>query len=79
MVERDRTTGTLLDQVVPIAPEHFDGRLFLLPSSFDAFLLDSRLGSVRGPREASLQRALVPLEEHFDTIIIHAPRTSASP
>ncbi|MFE3106801.1 ParA family protein [Kitasatospora indigofera] len=73
MVERDRVVGTLLEQVVPIAPEHFDGRLFLLPSSFDAFLLDSRLGSVRGPREASLQRALAPLEEHFDTIVIDAP------
>ncbi|MEY9842019.1 ParA family protein [Streptacidiphilus sp. EB103A] len=73
MVDRDRVTGALLDQVVPIAPEHFDGRLFLLPSSFDAFLLDSRLGSVRGPRETSLQRALAPLEEHFDTIVIDAP------
>ena len=73
MVDRDRVTGALLDQVVPIAPEHFDGRLFLLPSSFDAFLLDSRLGSVRGPRETSLQRALAPLEEHFDTIVVDAP------
>ncbi|MFC8448221.1 ParA family protein [Kitasatospora sp. NPDC057223] len=73
MVERDRTVGTLLDHVVPIAPGYFDGRLFLLPSSFDAFLLDSRLGSVRGPREASLQRALGSLEEHFDTIVIDAP------
>ncbi|MET9615683.1 ParA family protein [Kitasatospora indigofera] len=73
MVDRDRVVSTLLEQVVPIAPEHFDGRLFLLPSSFDAFLLDSRLGSVRGPREASLQRALAPLEEHFDTIVIDAP------
>ena len=73
MVDRDRVTGALLDQVVPIAPGHFDGRLFLLPSSFDAFLLDSRLGSVRGPRETSLQRALAPLEEHFDTIVIDAP------
>ncbi len=73
MVDRERTTGTLLDQVVPITPEHFDNRLFLLPSSFDAFLLDSRLGSIRGPRETSLQRALAPLEEHFDTIVIDAP------
>ncbi|MCX5215550.1 ParA family protein [Kitasatospora sp. NBC_00240] len=73
MVERDRVVGTLLEQVVPISPDHFDGRLFLLPSSFDAFLLDSRLGSVRGPREASLQRALAPLEEHFDIIVIDAP------
>ncbi|MEU9133974.1 ParA family protein [Kitasatospora sp. NPDC048540] len=73
MVERDRATGSLLDQVVPIAPGHFDDRLFLLPSSFDAFLLDSRLGSVRGPRETSLQRALAPLEEHFDVVVLDAP------
>ncbi|MEE1782727.1 ParA family protein [Streptomyces sp. SP17BM10] len=73
MVERERTTGSLLDQVVPIAPELFQGRLSLLPSSFDAFLLDSRLGSVRGPRETSLQRALAPLEQHFDVIVVDAP------
>jgi chromosome partitioning protein len=73
MVDRERVTGTLLEQIVPIAPEYFGERLWLLPSSFDAFLLDSRLGSVRGPRETSLQRALAPLEEHFDTIVIDAP------
>ncbi|MFF8775062.1 ParA family protein [Kitasatospora sp. NPDC015120] len=73
MVDRDRVAGSLLDQVVAIEPDHFDGRLSLLPSSFDAFLLDSRLGSVRGPRETSLQRALAPLEEHFDVIVIDAP------
>ncbi|MFE7525447.1 ParA family protein [Kitasatospora sp. NPDC057542] len=73
MVDRDRVAGSLLDQVVEIEPDHFEGRLSLLPSSFDAFLLDSRLGSVRGPRETSLQRALAPLEEHFDVIVIDAP------
>ncbi len=73
MVERDRVTGSLMDQVVPVEADHFENRLFLLPSSFEAFLLDSRLGSVRGPRETSLQRALAPLEEHFDTIVIDAP------
>ncbi|MEV7188762.1 ParA family protein [Kitasatospora sp. NPDC093102] len=73
MVDRDRVAGSLLDQVVEIEPNHFEGRLSLLPSSFDAFLLDSRLGSVRGPRETSLQRALAPLEEHFDVIVIDAP------
>ncbi|MFE4356110.1 ParA family protein [Kitasatospora sp. NPDC056800] len=73
MVDRDRVAGALLDQVVEIESDHFEGRLSLLPSSFDAFLLDSRLGSVRGPRETSLQRALAPLEEHFDVIVIDAP------
>ncbi|MER7848372.1 ParA family protein [Kitasatospora sp. NPDC096077] len=73
MVDRDRVAGSLIDHVVEIEPEHFEGRLSLLPSSFDAFLLDSRLGSVRGPRETSLQRALAPLEEHFDVIVIDAP------
>ncbi|MEU8927531.1 ParA family protein [Kitasatospora sp. NPDC048545] len=73
MVDRDRVAGSLLDQVVTIEPDHFEGRLSLLPSSFDAFLLDSRLGSVRGPRETSLQRALAPLEGHFDVIVIDAP------
>ncbi len=73
MVDRERVTGALINQVVPIAPEHFGDRLWLLPSSFDAFLLDSRLGSVRGPRETSLQRALAPLEEHFDVIVVDAP------
>ncbi|WP_285740884.1 ParA family protein [Kitasatospora phosalacinea] len=73
MVERERVVGSLMDHIVPIAPDYFEDRLFLLPSSFEAFLLDSKLGGVRGPREALLQRALAPLEEHFDVIVIDAP------
>ncbi|MFE4453295.1 AAA family ATPase [Streptomyces sp. NPDC056796] len=64
--------GDLRDLVVPVDEEHFGGRLHLLPACHDAFLLDVRLSAVRA-REAGLERALVPLEEDYDVIIVDCP------
>lgn len=61
--------GDIRDLVVPVAEEAFGGRLFLLPGCHDAFLLDLGLARVRA-REAALERALAPLEDDFDCIII---------
>ncbi|MCX4537561.1 ParA family protein [Streptomyces sp. NBC_01669] len=51
----------------------FGDRLRVLPSAFDAFLLDSGLTVFRGPRHAALERALASVEEHFDVIVIDPP------
>jgi len=60
------------DLVVPVAEESFGGRLALLPGCHDAFLIDLGLARARA-REAALERALAPLEDDFDTIIIDCP------
>ncbi|WP_030186643.1 ParA family protein [Streptomyces violaceorubidus] len=64
--------GDLRDLIVPVDEENFGGRLHLLPSCHDAFLLDVRLSAVRA-REAALERALLPLEADYDVIIVDCP------
>ncbi|MEV0125768.1 AAA family ATPase [Streptomyces sp. NPDC050703] len=64
--------GDLRDLIVSIEKESFDGRLDLLPACTDAFLLDVRLSAVRA-REAALERALAPLEDDYDVILIDCP------
>jgi chromosome partitioning protein len=64
--------GTIEDLVVPIDDDRFGGRLHLLPSCTDAFLLDVRLSTVRA-REAALERALAPLESSYDVILVDCP------
>ncbi|AXE28071.1 ParA family protein (plasmid) [Streptomyces globosus] len=64
--------GPLADLVVPIPDARFGDRLHLLPACTDAFLLDVRLSTVRA-REASLERALTPLESDYDIVIIDCP------
>ncbi|MEU2389702.1 ParA family protein [Streptomyces sp. NPDC007369] len=64
--------GQLADLVVPIEHDRFGDRLHLLPACTDAFLLDVRLSTVRA-REASLERALSPLESEYDVILIDCP------
>ncbi|MGW6874610.1 ParA family protein [Streptomyces xanthophaeus] len=73
MLHRDQAKQTLLDLTVAIDGDRFGGRLRILPAAFDAFLLDSGLTVFRGPREAALERALAPLEEHFDVIVVDSP------
>ncbi|MCX4970778.1 ParA family protein [Streptomyces sp. NBC_00654] len=73
MLHREQTQHPLLDLTVPIDGERFGGRLHILPAAFDAFLLDSGLTMFRGPRHAALERALAPIEEHFDVIVIDSP------
>ncbi|MBY8889080.1 ParA family protein [Streptomyces sp. PTM05] len=64
--------GPIRDLVVPIEDERFGDRLHLLPACTDAFLLDVRLSTVRA-REGALERALAPLEEDYDVILIDCP------
>ncbi|MFK0256525.1 ParA family protein [Streptomyces sp. NPDC090445] len=64
--------GPLADLVVPIEHDRFGDRLHLLPACTDAFLLDVRLSTVRA-REASLERALAPVESDYDVILIDCP------
>lgn len=64
--------GDLRDLIVSIDEETFGGRLHLLPACTDAFLLDVRLSAVRA-RESALERALAPLEAHYDVILIDCP------
>ena len=64
--------GDLRDLIVSVDDEHFAGRLHLLPACNDAFLLDVRLSAVRA-REAALERALAPLEAHYDVILVDCP------
>ncbi|MGW2355204.1 ParA family protein [Actinacidiphila glaucinigra] len=73
MLNREQAQQDLLDLAVTIEGERFGDRLRILPAAFDAFLLDSGLTVFRGPRHAALERALAPLEEHFDVIVIDSP------
>ncbi|MFE7759534.1 ParA family protein [Streptomyces sp. NPDC057429] len=67
-----QTTGDIHDLVVPVTDERFGGRLDLLPSCQDAFLLDVMISTARN-RQATLEQALEPLEAHYDVIIIDCP------
>ncbi|MBT2539744.1 ParA family protein [Streptomyces sp. ISL-44] len=73
MLHREQAKQPLLDLTIAISGDRFGGRLRILPAAFDAFLLDSGLTMFRGPREAALERALAPLEEHFDVIVVDSP------
>ncbi len=73
MLNRDQARIPLIDLTVAIDETRFGNRLRILPAAFDAFLLDSGLTMFRGPRHAALERALAPLEEHFDAIVIDSP------
>ncbi|MBW1603541.1 ParA family protein [Streptomyces sp. JJ66] len=67
--------GELADLLVPIEAETFGGRLFVLPGCKDAFLLDAKLATTRHVRvkETALEKALEPIEQDFDYIIIDCP------
>jgi chromosome partitioning protein len=62
--------GDIGDLIVPL--DCFEGRLHVLPSCADGFLLDVKLSQVRA-REAALERALAPIESNYDVIIIDCP------
>ncbi|MEY9878181.1 chromosome partitioning protein [Streptacidiphilus sp. MAP12-33] len=67
--------GTIADLLVQIKDEAFGGRLHVLPSCKDAFLLDASLANKREIRrkEAALETALRPLEADFDYVIVDCP------
>ncbi len=64
--------GVIADLVVKVPGDRFGGRLDLLPSCADAFLLDISIVMDRN-RQATLERALRPLEPLYDAIIIDCP------
>jgi len=65
-------TGELRDLIVWVEDERFEDRLHLLPACNDAFLLDVKLSAVRA-REAALERALAPVEDYYDVIVVDCP------
>ncbi|MEU2357970.1 ParA family protein [Streptomyces misionensis] len=64
--------GDIHDLLVALDQERFGERLHLLPASDDAFLRDVALSKVSFS-EAALERALEPLENDYDVIIIDGP------
>ncbi|WP_189554283.1 ParA family protein [Streptomyces lavendofoliae] len=70
--------GSLHDLVVTLEDPRFGKRLDVLPSCFDGFLLDARVGvkayTGRGyQKEAALELALAPVEADYDVIVIDCP------
>jgi chromosome partitioning protein len=64
--------GDIGDLVVVLPQDRFGGRLHVIPAAKDAFLLEARLSVVRG-REMALERALAPIEDQYDVIVIDCP------
>ncbi|GLF99116.1 ParA family protein [Streptomyces yaizuensis] len=62
----------LRELIVTVEGDRFGDRLHLLPACTDAFLLDVKLSGVRA-REAALERALAPLEDEYDAILVDCP------
>ena len=64
--------GAIGDLVVVLPQERFGGRLHLIPAHKDAFLLEAMLSRTRG-REMALERALAPIEDQYDVIVVDCP------
>lgn len=67
--------GSLIELLVPIKGGDFEEHLWLLPACKDAFLLDAKLATSRHVRikETALEKALEPLEQEFDYILVDCP------
>lgn len=68
----------LRERIITVDDPRYAGRLNVLPACFDGFLLDMELtlaaANSRGfQKEVALERALRPLEEDFDVIVIDCP------
>lgn len=64
--------GDIQDLIVTLSSGRFGGRLHVLPACTDAFLLDVMLSRVRG-RERALERAMAPVENDYDVIVLDCP------
>lgn len=64
--------GEISELIVALKGERFGNRLHVLPACADGFLLDVKLSQVRA-REAALERALAPIEDEYDVIIVDCP------
>ncbi|MFF3160022.1 ParA family protein, partial [Streptomyces sp. NPDC057910] len=67
-----QTRGPIKDLVIKLEDPRFGGRLDLLPSCQDSFLLDIMISGARN-RQATLERALEPLERDYDVIVVDCP------
>lgn len=63
----------LARSLVALPHERFGGRLHVLPASKDAFLMDAKLALLQVGRDTCLARALAPLEDSYDVIILDGP------
>lgn len=63
----------LIRSLVSLPHERFGGRLHVLPASKDAFLMDAKLALLQVGRDTCLARALAPLEDSYDVIILDGP------
>lgn len=63
----------LTQSIVAIDGERFGGRLHILPASEDAFLMDAELATMRAGRDTCLARALAPVENDYDVILLDGP------
>jgi chromosome partitioning protein len=63
----------LARSLVALPHERFGGRLHVLPASMDAFLMDAKLALLQVGRDTCLARALAPLEDSYDVIVLDGP------
>lgn len=63
----------LARSLVALPHERFGGRLHVLPASKDAFLMDAKLALLQVGRDTCLARALAPIEDGYDVIILDGP------
>lgn len=66
-------TKHLARSLVALPQERFGGRLHILPASKDAFLMDAKLALLQVGRDTCLARALAPLEDGYDVIVLDGP------
>lgn len=66
-------TKHLARSLVALPQERFGGRLHVLPASKDAFLMDAKLALLQVGRDTCLARALAPLEDSYDVIVLDGP------
>lgn len=66
-------TRHLARSLVALPHERFGGRLHVLPASKDAFLMDAKLALLQVGRDTCLARALAPVEDDYDVIILDGP------
>jgi chromosome partitioning protein len=68
----------LRDLIVTVDDQRFEKRLHILPSCFDGFLLDARVGvkavQARGfQKESALELALADVETDYDIVVVDCP------
>ncbi|KFG02567.1 hypothetical protein IQ62_01255 [Streptomyces scabiei] len=73
----DHMLGTaekhLARSLVSLPHDRFGDRLHVLPASKDAFLMDAKLALLQVGRDTCLARALGPLEDSYDVVILDGP------